>query len=249
MQISPKAQNAHERHAQDVQLESNACVELCGSFAIKGSHYTLAVTNVLDTATMPRLAAAQRERAIGRLTAGDDPQTVAAAFNVHFTTVYRLQQRFAARGVTDDRPRSGRPRITTPRQDRQIFRNHQRACFLTASESAQRTIGRHQAPISSDTVRRRLRARDLRNCRPARVPVLTRRHRLARLQWARNHANWNWRQWRTVVFTDESRYCVSNADGRVRVWRRRTFPGQLRHGTGSEQTFAFLLLFSIDRFP
>ena len=50
--------------------------------------------------------------------------------------------------------------------------------FLTASETAQRTIGRHQAPISSDTVRRRLRARDMRNCQS-----LTRRHRLARLQW------------------------------------------------------------------
>ena len=221
MQISPKPQNAHERHVQDVQLESNARVELCGSFAIKGSHCTLAVTNVLDTATMPRLTAAQRERAIGCLTAGDDPQTVAAAFNVHFTTVYRLQQRFAARGVTDDRPRSRRPWVTTPRQDRQIFCNHQRDRFLTASETAQRTIGRHQAPISSDTVHRRLRARDPRNCRPARVPVITRRHRLACLQWARNHANWSWRQWRTVVFTDESRFCVSNADRRVRVWRRR----------------------------
>ena len=72
MQISPKAQNAHERHVQDVPLESNARVELCGSFAIKGSHCTLAVTNVLDTATVPRLTAAQRERAIGRLTAGDE---------------------------------------------------------------------------------------------------------------------------------------------------------------------------------
>ena len=148
MQIYTKAQNAHERHAQDVQLESNARVELCGSFAIKGSHCMLAVTNVLDTATMSRQTVAQRERAIGRLTVGDDLQTVASTFNVHFTPVYRLQQRFAARGVTDDRPRSGRPRVTTPRQDRQIFRNHQRYRFLTASETAQRTIGRHQAPIS-----------------------------------------------------------------------------------------------------
>ena len=181
---------------------------------------------------MPWLQAAQREQAIGRLIAGDNPQTIAAAFNVHFTTVYHLQQRFAARGVTDDRPRSGRPWVTTPRQDRQIFRNHQRDRFLTASETAKRTIGRHQAPISSDTVRRRLRARDLRNCRPAQVPVLTRRHRLPRLQRARNHANWNWRQWHTVVFTDKSRFCVSNADGRVRVWRRRG--ERFHHGTGSE---------------
>ena len=215
MQISPKAQNTHERHVQDVQLESNARV-LCGSFAIKGSHSTLAVTNVLDTATMPRLTAAQREWAIGRLTAGDDPKTVAEAFNIYFTTVYRLQQRFVARGVTDDRPRSGRPRVTTPRQDRQIFCRHQRPfpdSLRNCPTHHWTSPGSNQQwHCASQTLSTRLR-----NCRPAWVPVLTRRHHLACLQWARNHANWNWRQLRTVVFTDESRFCVSNADGRVRV--------------------------------
>jgi hypothetical protein len=28
-------------------------------------------------------------------------------------------------------------------------------------------------------------------------------------------------QWRNILFTDESRFCVSHCDGRVRVWRRR----------------------------
>ena len=165
---------------------------------------------------MPRLTAAQRERAIGRLTAGEDPQTVAAAFNVHFTTVYRLQQRFAARGVTDDRPRSRRPRVTTPRQDRQIFHNHQRDRFLTASETAQRTIGHHQAPISSDTS-----ASQTSCTRPAELPSSSSASPHSQIPSARNHANWNWRQWRTVVFTDESvlrqqcrRSCQSVADER-----------------------------------
>ena len=56
--------------------------------------------------------------------------------------------------------------------------------------------------------------------RPARRPVLTARHRQQRLQWARQHQHWTWRQWRNIFFTDESRYCISHADGRVRVWRR-----------------------------
>ena len=155
------------------------------------------------------------------LTAGEDPRAVAVTFNVHLATIYRLQQRFTATGVTDDRLRTGRPRVTTQRQDRHIFRHHVRDRFQTANETGRNTLGNHQRPISGQTVRRRLAERDLENRRPARVPVLTRRHRLARLQWARNHANWNWRQWRTIVFTDESRCCLSHVDGRVRVWRRR----------------------------
>nr|KAG5693248.1 hypothetical protein BaRGS_000830 [Batillaria attramentaria] len=63
--------------------------------------------------------------------------------------------------------------------------------------------------------------RGLRNCRPARGPVLTVRHRQARLQWAQGHLNWNNVRWQNVLFSDECRFCIDHADGRVRVWRRR----------------------------
>ncbi|KAK7103623.1 hypothetical protein V1264_018489 [Littorina saxatilis] len=170
---------------------------------------------------MPRLTPEQRERAMGRLLAGDDPEAVAVAFNVHLSTVYRLQQRFVNTGSTADTQRSGRPRVTTQRQDRQILRHHLRNRFHTANKTARNTVGNHQRPISGQTIRRRLAERDLQNCRPARGPVLTQKHRMARQQWAQDHINWNWRQWRHILFTDESHFCISHVDGRVRVWRRR----------------------------
>ncbi|KAK7093744.1 hypothetical protein V1264_007439 [Littorina saxatilis] len=139
---------------------------------------------------MPRLTPEQRERAVGRLSAGDDPEAVAVAFNVHLSTVYRLQQRFVNTGSTADTQRSGRPRVTTQRQDRQILRHHLRNRFHTANETARNTVGNHQRLISGQTIRRRLAGRDLQNCRPARGPVLTQRHRMAR----QDHINWNWRQ-------------------------------------------------------
>lgn len=171
--------------------------------------------------TMPRLTQIQRNQAIGRLEAGESVQDVARHFNVNITTIYRLLHRYNATQTTDDLPRSGRPRVTTPRQDRQITRQHQRHPFLTASESARQTIGTHNRHISRDTVIRRLRSNNLRCRRPARRPVLQPRHRQARLQWAQGHRNWRHREWRRVIFSDESRFCVSHADGRVRIWRRR----------------------------
>ncbi|KAK7099853.1 hypothetical protein V1264_022900 [Littorina saxatilis] len=170
---------------------------------------------------MPRLTPEQRERAVGRLSAGDDPEAVAVAFNVHLSTVYRLQQRFVNIGSTADAQRSGRPRVTTQRQDRQILRHHLRNRFHTANETARNTVGNHQRPIISVD---RQSAEDLlsetsKTAVP--LPVLTQRHRMARQQWAQDHINWNWRQWRNILFTDESRFCISHVDGRVRVWRRR----------------------------
>ncbi|GFS05424.1 LOW QUALITY PROTEIN: transposable element Tcb1 transposase [Elysia marginata] len=46
------------------------------------------------------------------------------------------------------------------------------------------------------------------------------RHRHQRTLWAHEHAAWDRIQWRSVVFSDESRFCIGHADGRVLVWRR-----------------------------
>ena len=38
---------------------------------------------------------------------------------------------------------------------------------------------------------------------------------------ALRHINWTRQRWRTLLFTDESRFVLSRADGRVRLYRRR----------------------------
>ena len=170
---------------------------------------------------MPRLSTRDRERAVGRLQAGQRPARVAAAMGVAISTICRLWVRYNTHGHVLDTPRSGRPRVTTPRQDRVIHRHHTRAPFTPAAETGRNTLGRHGAPVSGQTVRRRLRERGLYCRRPARQPVRTARHTRQRLQWARQRQHWTWRQWSDVLFTDESRYCIGHADGRIRVWRRR----------------------------
>ena len=169
---------------------------------------------------MPRLSAENRERAIGRLHAGDSIQRVAAAFGTHYTTIYRLQNRFNATNATRDLPRSGRPRVTTRAQDRLIVRQNRVDPFHTAAETARNIVGRTGFAVSSRTVRRRLYASGLRCRRPCRRPILTPQHRRDRLHWAQARVNWRNRQWRRVLFTDESRFCVDPANGRIRVWRR-----------------------------
>ena len=53
--------------------------------------------------------------------------------------------------------------------------------------------------------------------RPYTGPNLTARYRAARLLWV----HWTHRQWHNVICSDESRFSISHANGRVRVYRRR----------------------------
>ena len=50
--------------------------------------------------------------------------------------------------------------------------------------------------------------------------MLKDRHIRARLAWARMHIRWTRQQWRNVLFTDESRFCLHHVDGRLWVWCR-----------------------------
>ena len=43
---------------------------------------------------------------------------------------------------------------------------------------------------------------------------------MLRLNWARGHYRWYGCRWTRGLFTDESRFNVQFADGRLRVWRR-----------------------------
>ena len=145
---------------------------------------------------------------------------VAQRFRCSRATVYNLQERHQAIGTTADSPRSGSPRVTSARQDRAIVREHVRNPFRTATQTARETPGRNNQRISRFTVCRRLSARQIRAYRPNVIPVLTEqrmRHRAA------NHgqAQWGLQNWRRVVFSDESRYRLFQADGRQRVYRRR----------------------------
>ena len=66
---------------------------------------------------MPRVPAHLRERALGMLQGGMRTADVARAINVNVRTVRYIRQHYRETARTADRPRSGRPRVTTPAQD------------------------------------------------------------------------------------------------------------------------------------
>ncbi|GFX31903.1 transposable element Tc3 transposase [Trichonephila clavipes] len=49
---------------------------------------------------------------------------------------------------------------------------------------------------------------------------LTENDRYLRHQWCHERQTWT-TEWNGIVFTDESRFCLQDHDGRIRVWRHR----------------------------
>ena len=150
---------------------------------------------------MGRLNAADRNQAIGRLQAGESKSEVARIFNVHPSTITRLWNRFRETNSTNDRPRLGRPRVTTPAQDRYIRVTHLRDRLRTARDTAQEQFGARR--VSDQTIRNRLREVGIRAKRPKVAPSLTRLHRRRRVRWCNTVLPWNLANWRRIWFSDE----------------------------------------------
>ncbi|UYV81544.1 hypothetical protein LAZ67_20001491 [Cordylochernes scorpioides] len=73
--------------------------------------------------------------------------------------------------------------------------------------------------ISTRIISRRLVANGLHSCRPLKRLPLTSPNRHQCLEWCRPRSTWM-TEWHRVVFSDESRFCLSSDSRRVRVWRR-----------------------------
>ena len=105
---------------------------------------------------MPRVPAHLRKRALGMLQGVMRTADVARAINCNVRPVRRLRQHYRETRRTADCPRSGRPRVTTPAQDRYIRTSHLRDRYRMAT-TARVTPGMHNPSISAQTVHNRLR--------------------------------------------------------------------------------------------
>ncbi|GFS66533.1 transposable element Tcb1 transposase [Trichonephila clavipes] len=78
----------------------------------------------------------------------------------------------------------------------------------------------HVRTVSARTIRRHLMQSGL----SARCPLLglplTENHRRLRHQWC-DERRTRAAEWKEFVFTDESRFCLQQHDGRIQIWRHR----------------------------
>ncbi|GFW49840.1 transposable element Tcb1 transposase [Trichonephila clavipes] len=167
------------------------------------------------------LDAFTRDRIIGKLEEGRSVTSVAAEFGIAHSIVSRLWRQFQTTGTAIRWFSSGRPRGTTPADDRYIVLQARRNRRQTAGEITRHTTQATGRPISLFTVARRLHGGGLFARRPVQCVSLTPAHRRRRSLWCREHRNWRDNEWGRVLFTDESRFSLSSDSHRILIWRER----------------------------
>ena len=134
------------------------------------------------------------------------------------STVKDICTRYFSTGAVECMPHTGRPKMTSCREDRALVRTCLKNRLLTAPLLKQ--VWDTSSTPSTTTVKRRLRSAGLNGRIARRKPLLSPKHRQARLEFAKGHINWSANEWRKVVWSDESKFNIFNSDGRTYVRRR-----------------------------
>lgn len=160
-----------------------------------------------------------RWQIIGMGNAGMSLRQIGRQVGRNPSIISRLLSKHRATNDVKDRPRPGRPRKTTPREDRALIRLVRRRPWDSSTLLRQQWLpGR---AISNRTIRNRLESAGYRARRPIKRIQLSQAHQAARLNWCQQRVRWNFASWRRIHFSDESRFLLHMVDGRTRVWRQR----------------------------
>uniref|UniRef100_UPI00358E7BB9 ribonuclease H2 subunit B isoform X1 n=1 Tax=Myxine glutinosa TaxID=7769 RepID=UPI00358E7BB9 len=121
-----------------------------------------------------RLSDGERWRIIGMIESGMSRKAVARTFGYHHSVITRLVQKHQETDAVKDRPRSGRPRVTTVRQDRALLRLVRRYPFASSHFLKDNWLPNRR--LCHRTVRNRLKSAGLRMNDEKEVNRANRRH-------------------------------------------------------------------------
>ncbi|GFV21246.1 transposable element Tcb1 transposase [Trichonephila clavipes] len=130
-----------------------------------------------------------------------------------------LWQRFQDDGNVSRCYSTGRPRVTTPNENRYLADTAKRNRRSIASDLPRQLSSATGTTVSRQTVYRRLRHIVLNTRRPVRCVPLTSTHCRLRLTWSREHALWTPQQWSCVMFSDETRFSLQTDSRLTLIWR------------------------------
>ena len=153
------------------------------------------------------------------------------------TGVHNTIKRFKETGQYCDLPRPGQ---IDEHGDRRITRLSMSNRKLTAPKIMREYNETAEKLVYVRTIRNRLMKAGLRGRVAAKKLLLRKANKVERLQWARKHANWTISQWKTVVWSGESKFELFGNRRRIFVRRHQNeqyipqcIMPTVKHGRGS----------------
>ena len=158
----------------------------------------------------------------------ESPLQIHRHTNIPLCTIKYNKQKWLETGSSNDRPRTGRPKILGPNDHKRIgalLRHHPE----WASPQLAVAVAQQGSPaVSARTIRRELNRMERDYSLPLYRPLLTDRHKECRIAFAQAHLHDNWRR---TVFTDETTFQLYR--NKVKVWSRhgyRSVKHRPKHG-------------------
>ena len=167
-------------------------------------------------------------------------RAIARTLHLHPSTVSRFLCHYREHGIVSAAAPSGRPRMLSERDERQVARLISSGECDTAEDVRHQLANQGGHNVSRWTISRALHRQGFEAGVKCRKPLLQAHHRQQRLEWALRYQHWTNAQWSKVLFSDETKINLWQSDGRQYCWRRpgeqlsdRCVQPTVKHGGGS----------------
>lgn len=153
---------------------------------------------------------------IGAVNAGQKVAQAARHYGIKTSTARNITAKFRNTGSVKNLPRSGRPRALTSADKRHLIRavRKERRKPLAKVGNA---LGLN---VSVQTLRNALKEKNYHRRIARKVPLLTNRHRILRMSWARIYRSFKREHWKKVIWTDETYIYLGDDRRRIFVTRQ-----------------------------
>lgn len=152
---------------------------------------------------------------------GKSVREIAKITDRSHSTVHDIIKRFRSHNRVANKQKSAHNKIFTELDERYLIRKMKANPFLSAPKLAviaEKELGKK---ASASTIRNMLHNANLHGRKARRKPFISKKNQNTRLRFAKEYENKDFSFWKTVLFTDESKYNIFGSDGKPYVWRRK----------------------------
>ncbi|KAF0729887.1 hypothetical protein Ae201684P_014424 [Aphanomyces euteiches] len=164
-----------------------------------------------------------RQRVISKHESGLGYTKIARELEIPRSPVQSLIKSFKKTGNLAPASRTGRQKVTTPEDDREIIREAKKNRRVSAEKIKEGFLVYYDKELSESTIRRQIKTTGMNGRAGRKKPFISKVNRAKRLAYAKKYQHFTVDDWKRVLFTDESPSNLYGSNGRIFVWRK---PGE-----------------------
>lgn len=161
----------------------------------------------------------ERGEVVGAQKCGISERIIAEKLNHSKTTIHNIIIAYKKDGLEIPQPQVGRPPVLTERNEHYLLRTLKENRQTNIRELCDNFAQTTNIKVCTNTVRNYLYNQGFFGRTGVRKPFVSEVNRKKRFAWAKERKSWE-EEWKTIIWSDESKFKLFKGDGRRWVWRR-----------------------------